>query len=90
MTTNRAIEIIETEKECVERAGMSVPNKSCERDCWHCDLLMADAEIIQAYDFVLEHLRTRQKLIQSLKEIIEKENIKNDLSSEKTYRGRFK
>ncbi len=69
MTIDRAIEIIETEKECVERAGMSVPNKSCERDCWHCDLLMADAEIIQAYDFVLEHLRTRQKLIQSLKEM---------------------
>ena len=54
MNISRVIDILKTEKECVERAGTGTPNKSCERNCADCDLLLDDEEILQAYTFTIK------------------------------------
>ena len=52
MTRKEAIEIIKTERECVERNTQN----ECDRDCINCDLLRADEEIFSAYDMAIEAL----------------------------------
>lgn len=53
MNMQRVVDILKIEKECVERAGTSTPNKSCNRECSECDLLMDDTEILQAYTLAI-------------------------------------
>ena len=45
MNMNRVIDILKTEKECVER--------NCNRDCADCDLVLDDKEILQAYTLAI-------------------------------------
>ena len=49
----RVVDILKTEKECVERAGTSTPNKACNRACADCDLILNDTEILQAYTLAI-------------------------------------
>ena len=44
-----AIAIIENEKECVHRAS----ENRCDRDCYHCDLVKPDTEILEAMDMAI-------------------------------------
>ena len=53
MTKDRAIEIIKTERLCV----LKNENKSCDRDCAKCDLVMETDEIIEAYNMAVEALK---------------------------------
>ena len=47
MTNERAIEIIQTEKKCVDRANI------CDRDCANCHLVLPEEEILTAYDMAI-------------------------------------
>lgn len=49
MTVDRAIEVLEHEKECVIR---NIKNQ-CNRDCAKCDLLLPDMDIVIAYNYAL-------------------------------------
>ena len=55
MTDNEIIKIIENERECVCRANV------CNRNCYTCDLVMNDEDIIEAYDKVLHILKYNSK-----------------------------
>lgn len=61
MTNQRAIDILQTEKECVERAGTATQNKGCDRNCADCDLVLQDAEILEAYTIAIELLEKRER-----------------------------
>ena len=50
-------EVIETERECVQRNG----TEFCDRDCLHCDLVLPEEEILKAYDDVLLMLRKHEE-----------------------------
>ena len=50
MTHDRAIFIIQTERECLKRTG-------CDRDCENCDLVMPDEDIEEAYKMAIESLK---------------------------------
>ncbi|MBR4683180.1 MAG: hypothetical protein IKP06_07810 [Elusimicrobiaceae bacterium] len=52
MTVDDVINVIEHEKECVNRNI-----RGCNRDCAKCDLVLPDADIIAAYNYVLSVLR---------------------------------
>ena len=52
-----AIGIIKNEKACVER---NIKHK-CDRDCFHCDLLKPDDDILQAYDEAIKSLEEIQQ-----------------------------
>ena len=56
MTMQRAVGILETERECVERAGTATPNKACDRSCADCDLVLDDKEILEAYNMAIKAL----------------------------------
>lgn len=56
MTMQRVIDILRTEKECVERAGITTPNKACDRACADCDLVLDDKEILEAYNMAIKAL----------------------------------
>lgn len=56
MNMQRVIEILRTEKECVERAGTATPNRSCNRNCADCDLVLDDTEILQAYTLAIGYI----------------------------------
>ena len=43
MTLERAIELMSIEQQCVERSNM------CDRNCFVCELVQDDAELIEAY-----------------------------------------
>ena len=47
MTKERAIEIIQTEKKCVDRANI------CDRDCANCHLVLPEEDILMAYDMAI-------------------------------------
>lgn len=49
MNLKKVIEILENEKACVVR---NVRNE-CDRNCAKCDLVLPDADIINAYNYVL-------------------------------------
>lgn len=53
MNMQRVVDILKTEKECVERAGTATPNKACNHECSECDLLLDDTEILQAYTLAI-------------------------------------
>jgi hypothetical protein len=53
MTREEAIAIIENEKECVNRANK---NDYCNRDCYNCELVKTDTEILTALDMAIEAL----------------------------------
>ena len=53
MTMQRVADILKTEKECVERAGISTPNKACNLSCVDCDLVLDDKEILEAYTLAI-------------------------------------
>lgn len=52
MTSDRAVFIIQTEKECLRR-NIS----GCNRDCENCDLVLPDADIEEAYEMAIESLK---------------------------------
>ena len=53
MTAEQAIEIIENEKRCVNRANQ---NDECNRDCYNCELVKTDKEILTALDMAIHAL----------------------------------
>ena len=57
MTEKEAIEVIETEKQCVLRNS----ENWCDRDCICCDLVMAESEIICGYDTAIKAIEEIQQ-----------------------------
>lgn len=55
MTNIKAINILENEIKCVERAN------HCNRDCINCDLVLKDSEIINAYEKAIRSLKYNTK-----------------------------
>lgn len=53
MTNEEAIAIIENEKKCVNRANK---NDYCNRDCYNCELVKTDTEILTALDLAIKAL----------------------------------
>jgi len=53
MTREEAIAILENEKECVNRANK---NDYCNRDCYNCELVKTDTEILTALDMAISAL----------------------------------
>ena len=53
MTKENAIAIIENEKKCVNRANK---NDYCNRDCYNCELVKTDIEILTAFDVAIKAL----------------------------------
>ena len=58
MTREEAIAIIENEKECVNRANK---NDYCNRDCYNCELVKTDTEILTAFDMAIKALKQESK-----------------------------
>jgi len=59
MTREEAIAIIENEKKCVNRASK---NDYCNRDCYNCELVKTDAEILEALDMAIKALESKDVL----------------------------
>jgi len=53
MTREEAIAIIENEMKCVNRANK---NDYCNRDCYNCELVKTDTEILTALDMAIQAL----------------------------------
>lgn len=53
MTREEAIAIIENEKKCVNRANK---NDYCNRDCYNCELVKTDIEILTALNMAIKAL----------------------------------
>ena len=51
MTAARAVEILENEKACVSKAN------TCGRNSAECDLVLPDAEILEAYNMAINELK---------------------------------
>ena len=49
----KVIEILETEKTCVERAS----NNQCNRACKYCDLVRPSEEILESYEKAISIVR---------------------------------
>lgn len=60
MTREEAIAIIENGKECVNRANK---NDYCNRDCYNCELVKTDTEILNALDMAINALEREQKFL---------------------------
>lgn len=56
MKLQKVIDILKTEKKCVERAGTSTMNRGCDRNCADCDLVLDDKEILTAYKIAIQHM----------------------------------
>lgn len=56
MTNKRALELLKIERECINRNNQQL-GKNCDRDCLNCDLLQETEELLEMYDFVIEHLK---------------------------------
>lgn len=52
----QAIAILENEKKCVNRANK---NDYCNRDCYNCELVKTDTEILMALDMAIEALQAQ-------------------------------
>lgn len=52
MDIQKAIQILQTEKECVGRNN----GVNCDRQCDKCDLVLPSEDILQAYDVVIDKL----------------------------------
>lgn len=57
MNKNKALEVMLTEKCCVERQE---DISKCDKRCGECDLLLPTEEVLQAYDFVINMLTRPQ------------------------------
>ena len=58
MLVSKAIEIVKTEKACIDRQGTpDCPN----RDCLNCDLCLPAEEIIEAYKMAIEALKQSER-----------------------------
>lgn len=55
------LEVMEREKTCVLRQGTA----DCDRDCKNCDLVLPTDEVVKAYDYVTEHIRACERIIDS-------------------------
>lgn len=53
MTTERALQLMKIERQCVQR--QSIPF-ACDRECENCDIVQDDRELIAAYDCVIRLL----------------------------------
>lgn len=58
MNKNKALEVMLTEKCCVERQE---DISKCDRRCCECDLLLPTEEVLQAYDFVINMLTEKER-----------------------------
>ena len=58
MTIDEAIAILENEKKCVNRANK---NDYCNRDCYNCELVKTDTEILNALDMAIKALEQEPK-----------------------------
>ena len=63
MNMNRVVEILRTEKECVERQD----TPKCNRDCGNCDLLLPTEEVKQAYTLAIGCIEGTQSLLDELR-----------------------
>jgi len=63
MTREEAIAIIENEKECV--------NRDCNRDCYNCELVKTDTEILTALDMAIKALEQSPILDKVIAEIMD-------------------
>lgn len=75
MTEQEAIEIIKTEKICVERNDAGI---NCDRNCGRCDLLMNSDKILVAYTMAISALEEIQQYrslgtVEELREVREKQ-----------------
>lgn len=59
MTREEAIAILKNEKECVNRANK---NDYCNRDCYNCELVKTDTEILTALDMAISALKDIEKI----------------------------
>lgn len=58
MLIKELINIIKTEKQCVQRAS-GIFGTPCNRDCENCDLVMDSTDIIEAYNQILTMLQEK-------------------------------
>jgi hypothetical protein len=58
MTREEAIATVENEKRCVNRASK---NDNCNRDCYNCELVKTDAEILEAFDMAIKALKQESR-----------------------------
>lgn len=56
MTVERAIELLEIERNCVYRNSQG----NCNRDCYSCDLVQDDGELLEMYAKVIALLKSRE------------------------------
>lgn len=63
MNMNRVVEILRTEKECVERQD----TPKCNRDCGNCDLLLPTEEVKQAYTLAIGCIEGTQSLLDEIR-----------------------
>ncbi len=57
MTKKEVIKILLNEQRCVKRAS----NDACDRECGHCDLILEDCQILEAYQIAIEALIDSEK-----------------------------
>lgn len=82
----QAIAILENEKKCVNRANK---NDYCNRDCYNCELVKTDTEILTALDMAIQALEQELKtgywehIRCDMYECSECQHIYTDLSGEK-------
>ena len=55
MTKERVIEVLETERACVQR--QSGPGIVCDRNCASCDLLLPEEDVLAAYDAAISAVK---------------------------------
>ena len=51
MDTERAIELLKIEMECIKRASY------CDRKCENCELIQNEKELLDMYNFVINRLK---------------------------------
>lgn len=56
MTVEKAIELMENEKECVIKAD------TCDKDCTKCELLRNTKDLLSTYDMAIHALEMQKKL----------------------------
>lgn len=62
MEIQRAIELLKIERECINRNNQPF-GKNCNRECSKCDLVQNTEELLEMYDFVIEHFADADKKI---------------------------
>lgn len=60
MTNDRAITLLQIERECINRNNQPF-GFNCDRNCKQCDLVQNTDELIEMYDFVLEQLKEKKE-----------------------------